>query len=80
MSRIAKLFQNGRSQAVRLPAEFRFKGNQVFIRRDIETGNVILSCKPDSWESYFDLLKKLKIPQQFMSDRDDSLPQERDLF
>ncbi len=30
---IAKLFQNGRSQAVRLPQEFRFKGDRVRVRR-----------------------------------------------
>jgi len=30
---IAKLFQNGRSQAVRLPREFRFEGDRVRIRR-----------------------------------------------
>ena len=30
---IAKLFQNGRSQAVRLPREFRFEGEEVRIRR-----------------------------------------------
>ena len=30
----AKLFKNGRSQAVRLPKEFRFKGNQVKIRKE----------------------------------------------
>jgi len=30
---IAKLFQNGRSQAVRLPKEFRFDGDRVRIRR-----------------------------------------------
>jgi antitoxin VapB len=30
---IAKLFQNGRSQAVRLPREFRFEGDQVRVRR-----------------------------------------------
>jgi virulence-associated protein VagC len=42
----AKLFMNGRSQAVRLPAEFRFEGTEVDIRRDPETGDVILSQKP----------------------------------
>ncbi|MGA7814764.1 antitoxin, partial [Caballeronia sp.] len=31
MSRIAKLFTSGGSQAVRLPAEFRFEGKEVFI-------------------------------------------------
>jgi antitoxin VapB len=30
---VAKLFRNGRSQAVRLPREFRFEGEQVRIRR-----------------------------------------------
>jgi antitoxin VapB len=32
----AKLFRNGRSQAVRLPKEFRFEGQEVAIRRDGE--------------------------------------------
>lgn len=39
----AKLFSNGASQAVRLPAEFRFEGSEVFIRRDERSGEVILS-------------------------------------
>ena len=39
----AKLFKNGHSQALRLPAEFRFEGNEVEIRRDPATGDVILS-------------------------------------
>ena len=39
----AKLFKNGRSQAVRLPAEFRFEGEEVLVRRDPDTGDVILS-------------------------------------
>jgi antitoxin VapB len=41
--RTAKLFTNGRSQAVRLPREFRFSGNEVAIRRDEATGDVLLS-------------------------------------
>ncbi len=42
----AKVFRNGRSQAVRIPAEFRFKGDQVYIKRDENTGAVMLSEKP----------------------------------
>ena len=38
---IAKLFWHGRSQAVRLPAQFRFEGKEVFIHKDPQTGNVI---------------------------------------
>jgi antitoxin VapB len=39
----AKLFKNGRSQAVRLPKEFRFEGTEVEIWRDPETGKILLS-------------------------------------
>ena len=42
-TRIAKLFKNGSSQAVRLPAEFRFEGNEVYATRDELTGDVVLS-------------------------------------
>ena len=49
MAETAKLFKNGRSQAVRLPAQFRFEGDEVFIRRDRETGDVILSKRPTNW-------------------------------
>ncbi len=41
----AKLFQNGGSQAVRLPAEFRFDAEEVYISRDEATGNVVLSTE-----------------------------------
>jgi antitoxin VapB len=42
----AKLFKHGRSQAVRLPAEFRFKGKEVLIWCDPVSGDVIL--RPDN--------------------------------
>jgi antitoxin VapB len=41
----AKLFWNGRSQAVRLPKEFRFEGDRVNIRR--VDGGVLLESKPN---------------------------------
>ena len=48
-ARTAKLFMNGRSQAVRLPKEFRFEGTEVAIRFDEATGEVILTpvAQPD---------------------------------
>ena len=49
----AKLFINGRSQAVRLPAAYRFDGNEVFIRQDLATGDVILSRRPANWDTFF---------------------------
>ena len=50
----AKLFRNGGSQAVRLPAEFRFESDEVYITRDEATGDVILSARPrrDTWQAY----------------------------
>jgi antitoxin VapB len=45
----ARLFTNGRSQAVRLPKEFRFKGKDVYIRRI--QGLVVLFPKNDPWAS-----------------------------
>lgn len=44
---IAKLFQNGRSQAVRLPKEFRFEGDQVRIRR-VPQGVLLEPLVPDT--------------------------------
>jgi antitoxin VapB len=80
MARTAKLFRNGRSQAVRLPAEFRFDGNEVFIRQDPETGDVILSRRPDSWQSFFAFIQKGDVPDDFMTERRDQPPQKRDLL
>ncbi len=80
MKQTAKLFMNGCSQAVRLPASFRFDGNEVFIRQNTETGDVILSRKPDNWDDYFELIKKLKILDDFLIDRDQSPAVDRELF
>jgi antitoxin VapB len=79
MARTAKLFRNGRSQAVRLPSEFRFEGSEVFIRRDPNTGDVILSRRPDSWQSFFALTQEVEVPEDFMSERRDQPPQRRDV-
>ena len=77
MSHVAKLFKNGRSQAVRLPAEFRFAEKEVYIHRDPVSGDVVLSRRPSGWEDYFQLVETLGIPQDFMADRRDALPQVR---
>lgn len=77
MTHIAKLFKNGRSQAVRLPAEFRFAEKEVYIRRDPVSGDVVLSRRPGDWEEFFQLVARLDIPQDFMADRRDAPPQVR---
>jgi antitoxin VapB len=56
MLQTAKIFATGRSQAVRLPLEFRFDVAEVFIRQDPMTGDVILSRKPTDWQGLFDVV------------------------
>ena len=80
-SRTAKIFMTGRSQAVRLPADFRFEGSEVFVRRDPRTGDVILSRKPDSWDGLLELHGYDQVPDNFMGPEDRSeLPHSRDPF
>jgi antitoxin VapB len=68
MSQLAKLFINGRSQAVRLPAAYRFDTKEVFVRRDPETGDVILSRKPADWDGFFTALNSTEVPSDFLSE------------
>lgn len=81
MTQTAKLFTNGRSQAVRLPAAFRFDAKEVFIRQDPDTGDVILSRKPADWAGFLCALKAGDVPADFLSpgDRDQGI-QARDPF
>ena len=65
----AKLFMTGGSQAVRLPAEFRFEGSEVDIRRDAVTGEVVLSKPKRSWDDYFDWVRTLDLPHDFLEKR-----------
>ena len=77
----ARVFRNGRSQAVRIPAEFRFSSEEVYIRRDARTGVVSLSEKPfgPSAEEIFRMFDEAG-GADFEIERDMSLPVERDLF
>jgi antitoxin VapB len=72
MPDIAKVFVNGRSQAVRLPAAYRFPTKEVFIRQDPETGDVILSPKPATWDGFFEIVRQASVPDDFLTavDRD----------
>ncbi len=81
MTNTSKLFVTGRSQAVRLPMEYRFEGNEVFIRRDPATGDVVLSRRPDSWAGFFALDATTEVPPDFMSEADRNQgKQDRDPF
>jgi antitoxin VapB len=80
MTQTAKLFMNGRSQAVRLPAEFRFEGKEVYIERDGD--RVILRPKPEDmgkWMGDF-FARTPTLPDDFLADRNDTPPQDREWF
>jgi len=61
----AKIFKSGNSQAVRLPKEFQFKGNEVYVKRVGQ--NIILTAKDDPWGSLLDSLARFS--DDFMSER-----------
>ena len=70
----AKLFKNGQSQAVRLPKEFRFKGNSVFIQRIGRS--VVLSPQEDPWSAMFEAAGRFS--PDFMEERDQGIESKRE--
>ncbi|MHB8624252.1 MAG: antitoxin [Sulfuricaulis sp.] len=72
----AKVFTTGRSQAVRLPKNFRFEEEEVYVRK--EGNNVILSPRPESWDDFF--RSDLRPTEDFMSKRTDLAVQKREAF
>lgn len=71
----AKLFENGRSQAVRLPKECRFSGNEVMVNKVGEV--VILTPKEDKWVGFLSSLELFT--DDFMAEgREQSVIQERE--
>jgi antitoxin VapB len=71
--RKAKLFMNNRSQAVRLPKDFQFNTQEVFIRK--EGADVVLSPRPSDWSSY--LAEAPVASPSFMENIEDLRVQER---
>ena len=76
MPRTAKLFMNGASQAVRLPAEFRFEGSEVQITR--EGDRVVLSPVKNSLADF--LMDGPRASRNFLQDVEDLPVQEREVF
>ncbi len=81
MTQTAKIFINGRSQAVRLPAAYRFDTKEVFIRQDAETGDVILSRRPTTWDGFLNALECVDVPADFLGAKErNQQAQNRDPF
>jgi antitoxin VapB len=79
----ARVFMSGRSQAVRIPMEYRFASDEVYIRRDEMSGAVILSEQPQkrSMEeilAMIDAAREAEQPGDILGDRDESAPVIRD--
>lgn len=73
----AKIFQNGQSQAVRLPKEFRFEGSEVYIKKSGEV--IVLLPKKNPWQALIDSLDKFS--DDFLSERNQPEQQTReDIF
>ena len=73
----AKLFMNGRSQAVRLPKDFQFSGDEVYIRRHGDA--VILVPRDRQWETFLRGLNSFT--DDFMEGgRESEAPEKRETF
>jgi len=72
----AKLFQNGQSQAVRLPREYRFEDDHVFVKK---SGNIVLLIPAkNSWDTLVQSLAKFS--DDFMAERKQPKAQKREDF
>lgn len=73
---IARVFSNGRSQAVRLPKALRFKTDEVYIRQMGD--DIVLSAKKPSWADFFS--QTSAFAEDFLAQRDNAPPQQREPF
>jgi len=73
MGKPAKIFMNGRSQAVRLPKEYRFDCDEVYIEK--QGDKVIISAVQPDWDEFFNMVSVFD--DDFLTDREDLPPQER---
>lgn len=73
----AKIFENGRSQAVRLPKEFRFTGDEVFVQK---IGSVVMLIPKDkAWETFVEGVNSFS-EDCFSEERDQGILQKRESF
>ena len=74
-----RVFRNGRSQAVRIPAEYRLSATEVYVRRDERTGDLILSLDaPTNWDRIFKTIDEAGFPDDFMEDRNQGTAEVRE--
>ena len=69
---------SGRSQHVTIPAEYRFSAEEVFVRRDPASGDLILSQSPGGWNEFFAAVDADSFPDDFLADRAQGTPDTRE--
>ena len=74
----ARVFMSGRSQHVTIPAEFRFSAEEVFVRRDPASGDLILSQSPGGWGEFFAAVDENRFPDDFLADRAQGIAETRE--
>lgn len=76
LSEIAKIFMNGRSQAVRLPKEFRFDCDEVYVTK--QGDKIIISPTKPMWDDFFS--QTSAFGDDYLTEREQSTHQERDIL
>jgi antitoxin VapB len=74
----ARVFMSGRSQHVTIPAEYRFTADEVYVRRDPESGDLILSQAPANWDEIYAALDHAAFPDDFLANREQGVAEERE--
>lgn len=74
----AKIFKNGKSQAVRLPKEFRFKNQKEVIVKKVANGIVLIESKKDFWDNWFNSFEK--VSEDFLNERMQAYQNREDIF
>ena len=78
MTMKAKVFQNGRSQAIRIPKEFRVNTDEVYIEK-VGDSLIIKPKYEDKWDKFFDKLEDIDT-KDFLTNREQLPIQTRELF
>ena len=65
----ARVFMSGRSQHVTIPAGYRFSADEVYVRRDPASGDLILSQAPGRWQDFFAALEADPFPEDYLAER-----------
>jgi len=74
----AKVFKSGNSIAVRIPKEFGLKEGEVYIKK--EDSAIVIIPKESKWERLYRELEDVSESGEFMTDRNQPEPQEREIF